>query len=378
MDNFIPVNIPLLDGNEKKYLIDCVESGWISSEGPYVERLEAGMASQVGRKYSVAVSNGSVAIDCAIAALGIGKGDEVILPTFTIISCVSQILRVGAVPVFIDMDSATFNMKPDEIESKITSRTRAIMLVHIYGLPVDLHPILKLAEKYKLKVIEDAAEVHGQSYRGNACGSFGDISVFSFYPNKHVTTGERGMILTDDVNIYNRCRELRNLCFKPDIRFVHDSLGWNFRMTNMQAAIGVAQLERLSLFVKLKRKMGQIYNELLDDCSHLISLPIRETEYAENIYWVYTVVLKDDVAKNTNAREIMSLLSQRGIGTRPFFFPLHLQPIVNEYFPESEKLTLNNSKFAWENGFYLPSGLGNTESDFIRSAKELKSILRQI
>jgi perosamine synthetase len=259
----IPVNEPLLNGNEKKYLNQCIDTGWISSEGPFVEQLEQKFAARVGRKYGIAVSNGSVALDAAVAALEIGKGDEVILPTFTIISCAAAIVRAGAIPVVVDCDRNTWNMDVSQIEAKITSRTKAIMVVHIYGLPVDMEPVLALADKYGLYVIEDAAEVHGQTYKGIPCGSFGNISTFSFYPNKHITTGEGGMLLTDDEQLAQRCRSLRNLCFQPQKRFVHEELGWNMRMSNLQAAIGVAQLERLDEFIARKRRMGQVYTELL-------------------------------------------------------------------------------------------------------------------
>jgi perosamine synthetase len=261
----IPINEPLLDGNEKKYLVECIDTGWISSEGPFVTKLEEDFAQRIGRKYGVAVSNGSVAIDATIAALGISKGDEVIMPTFTIISCVAPIIRAGAIPVFVDVDPVTWNMCVEDIEKKITTKTKAIMVVHIYGLPVNMDIVLDVAAKYDLKVIEDAAEVIGQTYKERNCGSFGDISTFSFYPNKHITTGEGGMILTDDLNLANKCRELRNLSFIPPRRFIHEELGWNFRMTNLQAALGVAQLERLDEFVEKKRQIGYWYNELLKD-----------------------------------------------------------------------------------------------------------------
>jgi perosamine synthetase len=238
----IPVNEPLLDGNEEKYLIECIRSGWISSEGPFVQEFENRFAATVGRKHGIAVCNGSAALDASVAALGIGPGDEVIMPAFTIISCAAAIIRQGATPVLVDADPITWNMDVNQIETRITSKTRAIMVVHIYGLPTDMAPILLLADKHGLKIIEDAAEAHGQNYQNRPCGSFGDVSTFSFYPNKHVTTGEGGMILTDSEQLAERCRSLRNLCFQPGKRFVHEELGWNFRMSNLQAALGVAQL----------------------------------------------------------------------------------------------------------------------------------------
>ena len=249
---FIPVNAPLLSGNEKKYLAECIDTGWISSDGPFIKRLEEQMAHRAGRRYGIAVCNGSAALDIAVAALKLGPGDEVILPTFTIISCAAAIVRSGAIPVVVDADPFTWNIDVNEVAALITPRTRAIMVVHIYGLPVDMDPIIALAEKHGLKIIEDSAEAIGQEYRGKPCGGFGAISALSFYPNKHVTTGEGGMLMTDDSNLAERCRSLRNLCFQ-ERRFVHEDLGWNFRMSNVQAALGVAQLERLDEFVERKR-----------------------------------------------------------------------------------------------------------------------------
>ena len=371
MDQFVPVNEPLLDGNEEKYLIECIRSGWISSEGPFIKQFEERMASRVGRKYGIAVSNGSVALDAAVVALGIGPGDEVILPTFTIISCAAAIVRAGAIPVVVDCDSATWNMDVAQVEARITPRTRAIMVAHIFGLPTDMVRLLALARKHGLKVIEDAAEMHGQTCAGQPCGSFGEISTFSFYPNKHVTTGEGGMMVTDDLALAERCRSLRNLCFKPEQRFVHDELGWNFRMSNLQAALGVAQLERLDEFVRIKRRMGARYSELLENTKGL-QLPLKGTPYAENIYWVYGLVLEDTVP--FDAREAMSRLARKGIGTRPFFWPMHEQPVfekmgllLNQKHPVAERIA--------RRGFYIPSGIALTEEQIERSARVVKEML---
>jgi perosamine synthetase len=351
--NFIPVNEPLLDGNEKKYLIECIETGWISSEGPFIKLFEEKFAARVGRKHGIAVTNGTAAIDAAVDALGIGPGDEIILPTFTIISCISQIVRCGAIPVLVDSDPSTWNMDVTKIEDKITARTKAIMVVHIYGLPVDMSPILVIAERYGLKIIEDAAEMHGQTYNGRPCGSFGDISTFSFYPNKHITTGEGGMIVTDDDELAETCRSLRNLCFQPDKRFIHERLGWNLRMTNLQAALGLAQLERLDEFTLIKRNMGLKYNQLLADLSD-VQLPLAKTVYAENIYWVYGLVLKE--SSGLDSKEVMKNLASKGVGSRPFFYPMHQQPVLrrmgffkNERYPVAERL--------YRQGFYIPSGM---------------------
>jgi perosamine synthetase len=371
MSDFIPVNEPLLDGNEKKYLLECIETGWISSEGPFIKKFEEKFAARVGRKHGIAVTNGTAAIDAAVDALGIGPGDEVIMPAFTIISCITQIVRCGAVPVLVDSDSKTWNMDVNQIETKISSRTKAIMVVHIYGLPVDMDPVLDVAKRYGLKVIEDAAEMHGQTYKGQPCGSFGDISTFSFYPNKHITTGEGGMIVTNDDNLAETCRSLRNLCFQPEKRFVHERLGWNLRMTNMQAALGLAQLERLDNFVSRKRAMGLRYTELLKGVQGL-ELPLNKTEYAENIYWVYGLLLND--SSGLNAEQAMKRLEEKGIGTRPFFYPMHQQPVLrrmgffeDEHYPVAERL--------YHQGFYIPSGMALSDDQINFCADGLREVL---
>jgi perosamine synthetase len=367
----IPVNEPLFDGNEERYLAECIRTGWISSEGPFVQRLEEGFAARVGRRYGVAVCNGSVALDVAIAALGLGPGDEIILPSFTIISCAAAVIRAGATPVLVDCGSDTWNTTAERIAAAITRRTKATMIVHIYGLPVDMDPVLALARRCGLKIIEDAAEMHGQTYGGRPCGSFGDISTFSFYPNKLVTTGEGGMVLTDDAVLAERCRGMRNLCFQPGRRFVHEELGWNYRLSNLQAAVGVAQLERLDEFVARKRWMGGAYLEQLADIRG-VQLPLARTPYAENIFWVFGVVLGDSVP--FDAAEAMRRLATRGIGTRPFFWPMHEQPVfrkmglfAGEAHPISERLA--------RRGFYLPSGLALTETQIERVVTAVREIM---
>lgn len=365
MKSFIPVNEPLFDGNEKKYLNECIDTGWVSSEGPFIKKFEEEFAKKVNRKYGVAVSSGTAALEIAASVIGLKKGDEVIMPAFTIISCAAAIIRAGATPVLVDSDPITWNIDVNRIEEKITPKTRAIMVVHIYGLPVDIDPIIKLAEKYCLKIIEDAAQMHGQTYKNKPCGSFGDISIFSFYPNKHITTGEGGMVLTDDIELAEKCSSLRNLCFLPQKRFVHEELGFNFRMTNLQAAIGLAQLERLDEFVLRKRLMGEKYTEVLSGIECL-ELPMPFTDYAHNIYWVFGVVLKENVTFDNETA--MKKLAELNIGTRPFFWAMHEQPVfkkmglfMNESYPVAEKLA--------RRGFYLPSGLA-LNGEQIQSAAE--------
>jgi perosamine synthetase len=367
----IPVNEPLLNGNEKKYLNECIDTGWISSEGPFIQKFESAFAARVKRQHGIAVSNGSVAIDAALVALGIKPGDEVILPSFTIISCAAAIVRAGAIPVLVDADPDTWNMDVEAVAAKITPRTKAIMIVHIYGLPVEVDAILKLAHEHGLWVLEDAAEMHGQTYKGEPCGSFGDISTFSFYPNKHITTGEGGMIVTNDPALAERCRSLRNLCFQPQQRFVHEELGWNLRMTNLQAALGLAQLERLDEFVARKRHMGKRYTELLADLPQ-IQLPIPKTETADNIYWVYGMVLSDAVP--FDAKGAMQRLAEHKIGTRPFFWGMHEQPVFHKmglFQGETYPVTTRIAR----RGFYVPSGLALTDEQIERVAAVLHEVL---
>jgi len=372
MDDFIAVNEPVLSGNEKDYLVRCIETGWISSEGPAVREFEERMARRVGREYGVAVSNGSTALELAVRTLRLPEGSEVIMPAFTIISCAAAILRAGLIPVLVDAEPLTWNMDVSRIAKKLTPKTRAIMVVHIYGLPTDVQPILELAAQRQLRVVEDAAEMHGQTYRGKACGSFGDVSVFSFYTNKHITTGEGGMIMTDDAALAEACRSLRNLSHSPRRRFVHDELGFNYRLTNLQAAVGLAQLERLDESVRKKRRIGAFYNAHFSSLPE-VELPPVKTDYAENIYWVYGMVLSNSL--DFDAEEMMSRLREMGVGTRPFFWGMHEQPVfrkmglfAGEHYPVTERIA--------RRGFYVPSGLGVTEEQQARVAECVTRALR--
>ncbi|MCI9843882.1 DegT/DnrJ/EryC1/StrS family aminotransferase [Flavobacterium pectinovorum] len=354
----IPVNTPLLSGNELKYVSECIETGWISSEGPFISRFETQFAQYVNRRHGIAVANGSAALDIAVKGLGIGTGDEVIMPSFTIISPAQSVVTAGATPVLVDSDPVTWNMDVSQIEAKITSKTKAILVVHIYGLPVDMDPVLALCEKYNLKLIEDAAEMHGQTYKGKMCGSFGDISIFSFYPNKHITTGEGGMLVCNDENLVEQCKKLRNLAFEPKgRRFIHHELGWNYRMTNLQAALGVAQLEKIEYHIQRKREIGTSYSQKLKKLAGF-QLPLEKTDYAENIYWVFGLVADSEEQQEAMVKK----LAEAKIGTRPFFWCMHEQPVFkkmglfeNETYPVAEKLA--------RNGFYIPSGLGLSDED---------------
>jgi perosamine synthetase len=352
----VPVNRPLFHGNEEKYLTDCIKSGWISSEGPFVRELEEELKGKTGRQFGIAVSSGSAALDIAVAAIGIEAGDEVIMPTFSIISPAFSIVRAGGIPVLVDSDPETWNINVHEIEEKITKNTKAILVVHTYGLPVDMDPVLALCKNYDLRLIEDAAEMHGQTYKGKPCGSFGDISVFSFYPNKLITTGEGGMVLTDDPELARKCQKLRNLGFEETgRRFVHHVMGWNYRMTNMQAALGLAQIEFWDDHIVKKKAIGKRYRESLCKLPG-IRLQVSDCGYAENIYWVFGIVADSE----ERCSKMIAYLHANEIGTRPFFWCMHEQPVFigrglfkDEHYPVAEKLA--------RNGFYIPSGLGTSD-----------------
>jgi len=360
----IPVNDFRLEQPEITNVEECLRTGWISSSGKFIDQFEAEWADYCGRKYGVAVSNGTAALQLAVACLDLSPGDEVIVPTFTIISCATAILYNRGVPVLVDSDRRTWCMDISQLESRITERTRAIMPVHMYGHPVDMNPLLELADKYGLLIVEDAAEAHGAQYRSSAngsqewrrCGSFGALSCFSFFANKLVNTGEGGMILTDDPRLAEKARSLRNLCFQSNRRFFHEDLGFNYRLTNLQAALGVPQVRRMDEIIRRKRHMGERYTERLKNC-HSLQLPVEE-EWARQVYWMYGIVVSPEAG--FTAREFAARLKDRGIETRPFFLGIHEQPVLRreglfegESYPVAEHLA--------RQGLYLPSGLALTD-----------------
>lgn len=363
----IPVNEPLLNGNEKKYLMECIDTGWISSEGPFVKKFEEMFAHYIGVKHGIAVCNGTVALEVAMAAIGLSPGEEVIMPTFTIISCALAIVRRGGIPVLVDVEPDTWCMNINQVKDKITSKTKAIMPVHMYGHPVHMAPLMELAEKNGVYIVEDAAQVHGAEYKSKKCGSFGHINCFSFYANKIITTGEGGMVVTNDDKLAERARLHRNLCFTEGRRFFHEELGGNFRMTNLQAAVGVAQMERIEEFVTIKRKNGAMYNKLLRDIDYL-QIPV-EKEWAKNVYWMYGVIIDNTIG--FDAEVFAKRLREKKIDTRSFFLGMHEQPAFhkmglfkNEHYPVAERIS--------RQGIYLPSGLTLTEEQINTVVKALR------
>lgn len=383
----IPVCKPWLPGNERKYVLDTIDTNWISSAGSYIKRFEEGFANFCGVEYAVCCSSGFAALHLACAALGLKEGDEVIVPTFTMIACTNAIILTGAKPVFVDSDKETYNINADKIEEKITKNTKAIMVVHIYGHPCDMDKIMKIAKRHNLYVIEDCAEAHGAEYKGKKVGSFGDVGCFSFYSNKILTTGEGGMCVTNDPKLEEEISALKAHYLKSGRssgtgylkstaqKFVHEKVGFNYRMTNIQAAIGLAQVENAKMLVEARRSVGIRYNKQLKGIKGLI-LPV-ERDYAKNVYWMYGVVLSDEI--KLTKEEVIQKLEEKGIDTRSFFVPLHLQPAYtnrtvknspdcNGKFPIAEKIG--------ERGFYLPSSSNITDEDIKQVSEALKEILR--
>ena len=372
-NKFIPVNVPRIFKDEKSNVKDCLDTGWISSEGSYVKKFESKFGKYNKRRYAIAVSSGTAALEIAIKSLNLKKGDEVIIPTFSIISTALCVIKFGLKPVLVDSNLSTWNMDVDEVIKKITTRTKAIIVTHIYGFPVDMSKILKIARKKRIRIVEDAAEMIGQTYYNKKCGSFGDISTFSFYANKHVTTGEGGMILTNEKKLYEKCKSLRNLCFGEGInRFDHDDIGWNYRMTNLQAAVGCGQLKNISWIIKRKREIGKRYISLLKKSRKIYIQPYKK-KYSKNIFWVYGVLLKKGIGISRD--RVVKKLMNSNIQTRNFFFPMHKQKIFKKMKVFSKNKRFNNADLLSQNGFYLPSGLGISNSEIDYVGKTLLQVL---
>ena len=349
----IPVAAPVLGEKELEYVTDCVRSGWVSSLGEYVRRFEREFAAYCGVRHGVATHNGTVALHLVMAALGIGPGDEVIVPTLTFVATGNAVTYTGATPIFVDSDPATWNIDPLAAARAVTPRTRALIAVHLYGHPADMDPLRSLAEEYRLSLIEDAAEAHGARYKGRRAGSLGDVAVFSFYGNKIITTGEGGMVVTDDAALVERCYFLENQAKASENPYWHTEIGYNYRMTNMQAALGVAQLERIDEFVAARVHNAQHYNERLAGLPGITRPP--SAAWADNVYWMYTVLVEDDYGLERDV--LMARLRERGIETRPVFYPLHRLPMYDHglRLPVAEEIA--------RRGINLPSGSALTPAE---------------
>ncbi len=344
----IPVCEPKLGKKELGYVIDCIKTNWISSKGKYITEFEEKFSEYCGAKYGVATCNGTTALHLVLASIELKPGDEVIVPTFTMIATANSVTYTGATPVLVDSEPQTWNIDPAKIEEKITKKTKSIMVMHTYGHPCDMDPILELAKKHDLYVIEDAAEAHGAEYKGKRAGALGDAGCFSFYANKIITTGEGGMVVTNDEKIAEMARLLRDQAFEPK-RFLHRYIGFNYRMTNLQAAVGVAQMDLIDESVETRRRNAELYNSLLKDVGG-ITLP-PEALWAKNVYWMYTVLVDDSFGMGRD--KLMGYLREKGIDTRSAFYPIHTQPVYakqynGEKYPVAEELG--------RKGINLPSG----------------------
>ncbi len=360
----IPVSEPFLSGKELEYVTDCIKTNWISSIGKYVKSFEDVFARFCGTSHAVSASSGTAALHLALLALDIKNGDEVIMPDLTFVASANAVLYCGARPVFVDVDKKTWNIDPEKIEAHITERSRAIMVVHLYGHPCDMDAVLRIAERHNLKVIEDAAQAHGAEYGKKRVGSIGDAGVFSFYGNKIITTGEGGIITTDSPALAEKMRLLRDHAMSKDRRYWHDLPGYNYRLTNIQAAIGVAQMEQADDFISIKRRNAALYNSFLRNMDG-ITLP-PEADKCKNVYWMYSILIEDDFGLSRD--EVMARLKDMGIDTRPFFYPLHQLPMYrnNAEYPVADELS--------RKGINLPSSTKLTDSDIKTVCRAIESV----
>lgn len=344
--SLIPLTEPLLNGRELEYVTECIKSNWVSSLGTFVTRFEQEFAHYCGCEHGIAVSNGTVALHLALAVLGIGPGDEVIVPTLTFVATANAVRYTGATPVFVDSDPYTWNLDPAAVEAAVTPQTRAIIPVHVYGHPADMDRINEVARRNHLRVIEDAAEAHGAEYKGRRVGSLGDMACFSFYGNKIITTGEGGMVVTNDEELASRAQFLKDHAMSAEKRYWHPEIGFNYRLTNIQAALGVAQLERIDELIERRREHARRYCAELADVRGLVLPP--EADWARSVYWMYSVLIEDEYGFTRD--EVMAGLKAHGIDTRPFFYPTHTMPPyqTGQRLPVAEELS--------RKGVNLPSG----------------------
>jgi perosamine synthetase len=351
MHRFIPVAAPVLAGNEKKYVLDCLDSTWISSTGVYIDRFEKAFAEFCGTKHAVTCSNGTTALHLALMALGVGPDDEVIVPTLTFVATANAVVFCGGRPVFVDAEPATWNINPALLEAKITPRTKGIIVVHLFGHPVDMDPVFAVARRHGLFVLEDAAQAHGAEYKGRKVGSLGDAATFSFYGNKIISTGEGGMVVTNDASIAEKVNLLKNHGMDPARKYWHPVIGYNYRMTNVAAAIGLAQLEQVLGQLEKRRRVVSWYREELAGVEGLTWQ--SEQEYARHVWWMFSVVLDDRLGVDVDG--IMAKMRERGIETRPFVHPLHTLPPYHDAwagvaFPVAEHVA--------RRGLNLPTSAG--------------------
>lgn len=359
MSDFIPVCTPLLGGNEIKYVTNAVSTGWISSSGSYVTAFEEAFAKYCGVKYAVAVCNGTVAIHLALSALGIGKGDEVIIPSFTMIATAFAVCYTGATPVFVDADKDTFNIDVTKIEEKITSKTKAIIPVHIFGNMCNMDEIERIAKKHNLFIVEDSAEAHGAEYKGKKSGSFSAIASFSFFANKNLTTGEGGMVVTNNEEYFKKCKYFKNMCFPVDAPrvYLHDDIGFNYRMSNLHAAIGLAQVEKANEYREMRINNANLYMRYLSDVPGITFQ--KDEPDSLNVHWMNTIVI-DPTIYGHNKDELIAHLKANNIDTRLLFQSMSKQKSLKDFGCDCSG-TYPVTDWLSDNGFYLPSASSLTE-----------------
>jgi perosamine synthetase len=364
--NRIFVAQPKMAGNERKYVLDCLDTNWISSNGKYIGAFEEAFAKFCGSKHAVAVNNGTTALHLALVALGLKPGDEVIIPTVTFIATANAVRYCGATPVLVDVCMYTMNINPADIERKITSKTRGIIPVHLYGHPADMDAVNRIASKHGLWVLEDAAEAHGAEVNGRRVGALGTCATFSFFGNKIITTGEGGMITTDDDELATNLRLFRGQGMDPNRRYWFPVVGYNYRMTNIQAAIGLAQMEGIETALADRKRLAEWYDAALSDLADKIVLP-EQAPWAKRVNWMYNIFLRDG---NENRRDqVMRDLDVMGIETRPVFYPMHILP------PYQESSSYPVADLWSQRGINLPTHQDLTQSDVERIALSLGEIL---
>lgn len=364
----ISIANPILNGNERKYIDECIDTGWISANGRFIREFEEKFAEFCGTKYALACCNGTMTLHLALLALGVGSGDEVIMPTLTYIATANAAAYCGATPVFVDSEPDTWNIDPNAIEAKITSRTKAIVPVHLYGLACNMDAILSLAQKYHLAVVEDAAEAHGAEWNGRRVGSMGEIGSFSFFGNKIITCGEGGMLTTNSKELYEKMKHLRSQGVDPNKRYWHTTLAYNYRMTNMQAAVGLAQLEKIEWHMEQRRRVARSYEKYLPMLGDLVSVQ-AVPEKATHVYWMNSVVLSEKVKISRD--EVMEKMEDKNIEMRPLFYPMHIMPPYLDktvHIPVAESLS--------RRGINLPSHGLLTEEQVRYIVESLYEIIR--
>ena len=371
--SFLPVCSPLLSGNELAYVSDAVSSGWISSSGSYVRDFEKAFSEYCGVKHGIAVCNGTVALHLALVALGVGPGDEVIIPDFTMIASALAVCYTGALPVFVDADANTWNISPAEVAKKITPRTKVIMPVHIFGNPCDMQALQTLADAHSITLLEDAAEAHGATFQGRCTGNLSKIAAFSFFANKNLTTGEGGMAVTDDDTLAEACRYYKNMCFPTNAprTYLHNHIGFNYRMSNLHAALGLAQVEKAEEYRAARIRNGLLYRGQLEKIPGILLQ--SEQCGGESVYWMNGICLSEDYGRNRD--ELIAHLTACEIDTRLFFNGMHRQPALKDYGCDCSE-TYDVSDMLADNGFYLPSGSSLSESDIERVCRCISEFRR--